>query len=121
MGDPRRQKKKYVTPKRPFDSDRFHQELELIGTYGLRNKRELWRHRTELSNVRRQARTLLALSEAERAMLEKELVQKLVRNGVLKGEPIPKGFELELIMIMAVPLETSLNNIFSSIFSSLET
>jgi len=42
MGDPRRQKKKYVTPKRPFDSDRFEQELQLIGTYGLRNKKELW-------------------------------------------------------------------------------
>ena len=27
MGDPRRQKKKYVTPKRPFDSDRFEQEF----------------------------------------------------------------------------------------------
>ena len=87
MGDPRKQKKKYVTPKRPFDSDRFHQELELIGTYGLRNKRELWRHRTELSQYRRQARNLLAISEAERALRERELVEKLVRTGVITGEP----------------------------------
>jgi small subunit ribosomal protein S4 len=87
MGDPRRQKKKYVTPKRPFDSDRFEQELQLIGTYGLRNKKELWKHKTDLSRYRRQARNLLALSLDERALQEKELVDKLVRNGVLATEP----------------------------------
>jgi small subunit ribosomal protein S4 len=87
MGDPRRQKKKYVTPKRPFDSDRFEQELQLMGSYGLRNKRELWRHKTDLSRYRRQARNLLALSIDERALQEKELVDKLVRTGVLMTEP----------------------------------
>ncbi len=87
MGDPRRQKKKYVTPKRPFESDRFEQELQLIGSYGLRNKRELWKHKTDLSRYRRQARNLLALSIDERALQEKELVDKLVRTGVLMTEP----------------------------------
>ncbi|MHA1588670.1 MAG: 30S ribosomal protein S4 [Candidatus Thorarchaeota archaeon] len=87
MGDPRRQKKKYVTPKRPFDSDRFEQELQLMGVYGLRNKRELWKHKTDLSRYRRQARSLLALSIDERALQEKELVDKLVRTGVLMTEP----------------------------------
>jgi small subunit ribosomal protein S4 len=87
MGDPRRQKKKYVSPKRPFDTDRFEQELQLVGSYGLRNKKELWKHRTELSNYRRTARTLQALSVAERAQMERELVDKLVRYGVLTAEP----------------------------------
>ncbi len=87
MGDPRRQKKKYVTPKRPFDSDRFEQELQLIGLYGLRNKKELWKHRTELSRYRRTARNLLAQSEEERAKVEHELVQMLTRRGILKKEP----------------------------------
>jgi small subunit ribosomal protein S4 len=87
MGDPRRQKKKFVTPKRPFDSDRFEQELQLIGSYGLRNKRELWRHRTDLSNYRRNARNLLALHAGERGQFEKEIVDKLVRLGILTKEP----------------------------------
>jgi small subunit ribosomal protein S4 len=87
MGDPRRQKKKYVSPKRPFDSDRFESELQFIGTYGLRNKRELWRHKTELSRYRRQARNLLALTAEERATLESDLVGRLVRLGALTGEP----------------------------------
>ena len=87
MGDPRRLKKKYVTPKRPFDSDRFEQELQLVGSYGLRNKRELWKHRTKLSLYRRQARNLLAIAQSERGQLERELVQKLARQGILKSEP----------------------------------
>ncbi|MBD3404912.1 MAG: 30S ribosomal protein S4 [Candidatus Lokiarchaeota archaeon] len=87
MGDPRRQKKRYVAPKKPFDSERFEQELELVGGYGMRNKRELWRHKTELSRVRRQARNLLALPSSERAQLERELITKLTREGILTGEP----------------------------------
>ncbi|NHJ12542.1 MAG: 30S ribosomal protein S4 [Candidatus Thorarchaeota archaeon] len=87
MGDPRKSKKKYVKPKRPFESDRFESELQLIGAYGLRNKKELWRHRTELSLYRRQARNLLALSVDERAQLERELIQKLTRLGFLSGTP----------------------------------
>ncbi len=87
MGDPRSQKKKYVAPKTPFDSDRFEQELQMVGIYGLRNKKELWKHRTELSNYRRQARNLLALPVSERAQQERELVDKLARLGILTTEP----------------------------------
>ncbi|MFW9918412.1 MAG: 30S ribosomal protein S4 [Candidatus Thorarchaeota archaeon] len=88
MGDPRRQKKKYVTPKRPFDTERFEQELEMIGSFGLRNKRELWKHRTELSRYRRTARNLLALPASERKQMESELVNKLARIGILRAEPV---------------------------------
>ncbi len=87
MGDPRKQKKKYVAPKKPFDSDRFEQELQLIGTYGLRNKKELWKHRTDLSHSRRNARQMLALSVSEREQNERELVTKLTRVGILRAEP----------------------------------
>ncbi len=87
MGDPRKQKKKYVSPKMPFDSDRFEQELQMVGLYGLRNKKELWKHRTELSNYRRQARQLLALPPSERELRERELVSKLTRLGILTTEP----------------------------------
>ncbi len=107
MGDPKRPKKKYVTPKRPFDSDRFVQELQFVGTYGLRNKRELWRHRTELSRFRRQARHLLALPPAEREKQEKELVNKLVRMGILTSEPtLDSVLDLTLEDILERRLQT---------------
>jgi small subunit ribosomal protein S4 len=107
MGDPRRQKKKFVTPKRPFDSDRFEQELQLIGSYGLRNKRELWRHRTDLSNYRRNARNLLALPAGERGQFEKEIVDKLVRLGILTKEPtLDNVLDLTLENILERRLQT---------------
>jgi small subunit ribosomal protein S4 len=107
MGDPRRQKKKYVTPKRPFDSDRFEQELQLIGLYGLRNKKELWKHRTELSRYRRTARNLLAQTEEERETVERELTQMLTRRGVLTKEPnLDNVLDLELEDLLERRLQT---------------
>ncbi len=107
MGDPRRQKKKYVVPKRPFDTERFEQELELIGAFGLRNKRELWRHSTELSNYRRQARQMLAVPPSEREQIEKELVDKLAKIGILAEEPsLDRVLDLTLENILERRLQT---------------
>ncbi len=107
MGDPRRQKKKYVVPKRPYDTERFEQELELIGAFGLRNKRELWRHSTELSNYRRQARQMLALPPSERQQIEKELVDKLAKIGILTEEPsLDSVLDLTLENILERRLQT---------------
>ncbi len=107
MGDPRRQKKKYVVPKRPYDTERFEQELELIGAFGLRNKRELWRHSTELSNYRRQARQMLALPPSERQQIEKELVDKLAKIGILTENPsLDRVLDLTLENILERRLQT---------------
>ncbi len=106
MGDPRKQKKKYVAPKKPYDSDRFEQELQLIGSYGLRNKRELWRHRTDLSLYRRQARNLLALPAEERATMEKELIDKLIRLGMLKDASLDHVLDLTLEDVLERRLQT---------------
>jgi len=83
VGDPRRNRKKYETPRHPWRKDQIEVELKLIGEYGLRNKRELWRYKTMLSQVRSIARSLLARSESERVKAEKEYLQKLSRVGVL--------------------------------------
>ncbi len=83
MGDPRRQRRKYETPRFPWRPDTLQSELKLLGQYGLRNKRELWRHKTMLSELRGGARSLLGMASEERKKLEEQLVGRLVRLGIL--------------------------------------
>ena len=83
MGDPKRPSKKFSTPRNPWKSDDLSQELFLVGSYGLRNKRELWKSKTELSRVRKQARTLLAAPADVRAREEAKLLKFLHKIGVV--------------------------------------
>jgi len=83
MGDPRKQRRKYETPRFPWRTDVLNAELRLIGQYGLRNKRELWRHKTTLSRVREIARSLSGMPTEQRERLEKQLLDRLNRLGIL--------------------------------------
>jgi small subunit ribosomal protein S4 len=83
MGDPKKARKKYSTPKHPWRGDQLSQELYLVGTYGLRTKRELWGAQTELSRIRKQARMLLAEPQEIRAEQEARLLKYLSRIGVV--------------------------------------
>jgi small subunit ribosomal protein S4 len=67
LGDPKKARKQYSRPRSPWRADQLAQELYLLGTYGLRNKRELWKAETQLSSVRKQARTLLAATQVVRS------------------------------------------------------
>ena len=71
MGDPKRQRKKFDTPRFPWQTDTLEAELKILGQYGLRNKREIWRHKTLLSKYRGIGRSLLGMSVEERSKQEK--------------------------------------------------
>jgi len=86
MGDPKKQRKKYKTPSHPWQRERLIEELELVGEYGLRNKRELWRLKTQLSHIRRQARKLLAEAPEERRKQERSLINRLAKLGLLSPD-----------------------------------
>ena len=58
-------------PRRPFERERLDRELKLVGQYGLRCKREIWRVNVVLSKMRRTARLLLTMPETNpRRVLE---------------------------------------------------
>jgi small subunit ribosomal protein S9e len=82
---PRNYSKTYKVPRRPFEAARIDQELKLVGEYGLRNKREIWRIGYTLSNIRRAARELLTLPPRDpRRLFEgNALIRRLIRIGVL--------------------------------------
>ncbi|MHA1982869.1 MAG: 30S ribosomal protein S4 [Candidatus Hodarchaeales archaeon] len=86
MGSARKIRKKYIGPRHPFNLERFTQEQQLMGEFGLRNKRELHRTRTKLRRYRQRARALLGQDEnaPQRKREEKLLIDKLVKIGILK-------------------------------------
>jgi small subunit ribosomal protein S4 len=97
VGDPKKQRKKYETAKFPWRIDVLEEELKLLGQYGLRNKRELWRHKTMLSRFRGIARSLLGVSSEERKRQEEQLLGRLTRLGVL-----PKKAALDDVLDLAL-------------------
>ncbi len=87
MGDPKKPRKKYATPRMTWQADQLARELWIVGKYGLRNKRELWIAETELSRIRNQARKLLAEPIETRVEAEKRLLKSLSRKGLIGSSP----------------------------------
>ena len=85
-------------PRRPFEKERIDHELKLIGEYGLKNKREVWRVQFTLSKIRKMARDLLTLVENDpkRIFEGNALLRRLVRMGVLDQEHAQLDYVLAL-------------------------
>ena len=86
MGDPKTSRKVWQKPKRPLNYDLIMDELKTLGTFGLKTKRELWKTQTELSRVRLQARSLLALRQDERERKEPILMHSLSKIGLVNED-----------------------------------
>jgi small subunit ribosomal protein S9e len=67
--------------------------LKLVGEYGLKNKKEVWRVGLTLSKIRRAARELLTLDEKDpkRLFEGNALIRRLVRIGVSEQLSFTKG------------------------------
>lgn len=84
MGDPRRIKRTWEGPRHPWRREDLYEGLKLIGEYGLRNKRELFKAQTIARRYRKMARAILALPENERLEKEKALILRLYKKGLIK-------------------------------------
>jgi len=77
--------KTFKKPRRPFEKERLDSELKIVGEYGLRNKRELWRIQMVLSKLRKTARELLTLpdDDPKRIFDSNALMRRMYKYGFL--------------------------------------
>merc|ERR1711879_611083 len=73
------------SPRRPFEKERLDAELKLLGEYGLKNKREVWRVNLQVAKMRKAARELLTLDEHDpkRIFEGAALLRRLHNYGIL--------------------------------------
>ncbi|KAG5629575.1 hypothetical protein H5410_001292 [Solanum commersonii] len=86
--------------RRFYEKERLDAELKLVGEYGLRCKRELWRVQYALSRIRNAARMLLTLDEKDpRRIFEGEaLLRKMNIYGLLDESQNKLDYVLALTM-----------------------
>ena len=107
MGDPKLSRKVWKKPKRPLNYDLMMDELKILGTFGLKTKRELWKANTELSRVRVQARSLLALRQEDREQKEPILINSLSKVGLVdKNSTLDDVLNLEVTDLLSRRLQT---------------
>lgn len=80
----KKSRKKYERPRQPWDKERIEREKNLIKTFGLKKKQEIWRTEALVRKYRRIARDLAAKKDRER---ERQLLEKLIQMGLLSGTP----------------------------------
>lgn len=71
MGDPGRRHKKYMKPKKRFESQRIEAENILLKKYGLKNKKEVWKAEFKIGKIRRQAKSLIRKPEEQMQLISK--------------------------------------------------
>ncbi|KAH9412262.1 hypothetical protein HK407_01g01550 [Ordospora pajunii] len=78
--------KRGSTPMNPFDKPRLIREIQLVGTYGLKNKRELWVMNEVFAKDKERARILLTSTNPEDVPTNgRSLLMKLMKYGILGG------------------------------------
>ena len=107
MGDPKMPRRVWKKPKRPLNYDLIMDELKTLGTFGLKTKRELWKTQTELSRIRFQARSILALRQEIRERKEPILIQSLSKIGLVdKNSTLDDVLNLQVNDLLSRRLQT---------------
>jgi len=107
MGDPRKARKQYRTPSHPWQKVRLEDESKLAVEYGLKNKKEIWKMNSFLSNATNQSKKLVTLMGSQAEKEKENLIQKLKSLLLIRAD---QGFEdilnLKVQDVMARRLQT---------------
>ena len=83
------------------------EESRLLGLYGLRNKRELWKAASIVRYFRHRARALLAAPPDVREKEEKALIGKLIKLGLMReGAKLDNVLDLRVEDLLERRLQT---------------
>ncbi len=108
MGDPKKQRKSFSKPRQLWNVERIEREKALAKTYGLKNRKDLWKMETLLRSFRRRARKLLAQKTAQAELEKKQLIERLSTLNILKKDA---GLDDVLILKIEDLLERRLQTI----------
>ncbi|PIN86445.1 30S ribosomal protein S4 [Candidatus Woesearchaeota archaeon CG10_big_fil_rev_8_21_14_0_10_44_13] len=107
MGDPKKIRKKYQTPRHPWQKARIEEEGSLLKEYGTKNKKEIWKMQSKLRDFSDRAKRLIAAKTPQAEKEKKELLLKLQSMGLISLEAGLDGvLSLTLRDIMERRLET---------------
>ena len=107
MGDPKKLRKKYETPRHPWQASRILSEKPLIKEYGLKNKKEIWKAQSLLRKFTNQAKLLSAIKTEHQKREKEQLINRLVKLGLLKqGQDREDVLDLNVKNILDRRLQT---------------
>ncbi len=86
MGDPKRLNRLYDVPRMKWNKQRILSDRKIMDEYGLTRKKELWKAETEVRELRKRARLLLAGRSENFEQRKQELLGRLVSLGIFTKE-----------------------------------
>lgn len=90
----KRQRKKFESPRKPWDKERLEAEKILLKNFGLKSKREIWKTQAMLRKYRRLARELVGRRDEKK---ERILMEKLIKSGL-----VPKDATTDTVLGLTI-------------------
>lgn len=100
-------KQQYETPTEGWSQERIEREDKLLEDYGLKNKKEVYKAESELRNLRREARRLIAEEDEDQ---RKDLIERVHSLGLItKKSGLEDILTLNTTDILNRRLQTAVN------------
>ena len=86
MGDIKKHRRKYNVPSHPWQRARIESEKIIMKEFGFKNKTEIWKMTSKLKNFKTQAKELVTKEPSQRALEEKQLLDRLYKLGLINKD-----------------------------------